>query len=132
MAKRRLAIHVDEALRGTGHGGKVDVRVLINEDTVGSKSFSLLVNTVKPAGTCLRGEERLMEHKHTIEHGLYCLSGAGHMVISGERYPIEPGTAVFVPANEMHYVKNASDTEELKYIIFYVPGGEEKAFLVRS
>ena len=52
MAKRKLAIPLSDALRGIGHEGRVDVRVLINEDTVGAKAFSLLVNTVKAADSC--------------------------------------------------------------------------------
>ncbi len=127
MEKRRLAVRLDEALRGKGHGGKVDVRVLINEDTVGAKAFSLLVNTVKAADSC--NVEGSAGHKHDTEHGLYCLSGKGTYTISGQDYALAPGTAVFVPANEMHYISNDSLTEDLTYIIFYVPGGEEKEFL---
>jgi mannose-6-phosphate isomerase-like protein (cupin superfamily) len=129
---RRLAVGIDEALRGSGHGGKVDVRVLINEDTVGAKSFSLLVNTVKAGDDCLNAQEGALGHKHGIEHGMYCLSGRGAMVISGVKYNVKSGTAVFVPANEWHYVENHSTDEDLRYIIFYVPGGEEKEFLAKK
>jgi quercetin dioxygenase-like cupin family protein len=130
MEKRKLSVSIDEALRGVGHEGKVDVRVLINEDTVGAKSFSLLVNTVKAADSCaVAGSQG---HNHETEHGLFCLSGSGGMTISGVRYQLKPGTAVFVPAHEYHYVDNDSQTEELKYIIFYVPGGEEKEFLAHK
>lgn len=132
MQERRLAVGLEDALRGSGHGGKVDVRVLINEDTVGAKSFSLLVNTVKAAESCLNEEEGPRGHKHDIEHGMYCLSGRGAMVISGVRYPVKPGTAVFVPAHEWHYVENDSADEDLRYIIIYVPGGEEKDFLAKK
>jgi len=130
MGKRRLAVHLDEALRGKGHGGKVDVRILINEDTVGAKAFSLLVNTVKAADSC--ATEGSGGHKHDTEHGLYCLSGKGRYIISGEEYLLTPGTAVFVPAQALHYIVNDSQTEELTYIIFYVPGGEEKEFLAHK
>ena len=119
--KRKLAVHVDEALRGSGHQGRVDVRVLINEDTVGAKSFSLLVNTVKAAESCaIEGESvpGRLGHQHEIEHGLYCLSGRGSMTIGGVKYPLKPGMAVFVPARELHYVDNESMDEDLKYIIF--------------
>jgi quercetin dioxygenase-like cupin family protein len=127
MAKRKLAVPLNEALRGIGHEGRVDVRVLINEDTVGAKAFSLLVNTVKAADSCaVVGSQG---HKHETEHGLYCLSGKGRYVISGEEYELRPDVAVFVPAGEYHYIINDSPTEELRYIIFYVPGGEEKEFL---
>lgn len=127
MAKRRLAVPLSEALRGIGHEGRVDVRVLINEDTVGAKAFSLLVNTVKAADSC--AVEGSQGHKHDTEHGLYCLSGKGRYIISGEEYELRPNVAVFVPAGEYHYIINDSPTEDLTYIIFYVPGGEEKEFL---
>lgn len=130
MAKRKLSFTVDDAIRGTGHGGKVDVRVLINEDTCGSKGFSLLVNTIK-AGDSGQSAEAL-GHKHTIEHGVFGLKGQGKVVISGDDYELRPGTAVFVPANEMHYVANEKTDEDLTYIIIYVPAGEEKLLLAEG
>ena len=130
MEKKKLAVTLEDALRGTVHGGKVDVRVLINEDTVGSKSFSLLVNTIKADDTCL--QEGTKGHKHEVEHGVYCLSGRGSIVIEGQGYPLNPGTAVFVPANQMHYLENLSADEDLTYIILYVPAGEEKMLLAKG
>ena len=130
MSARKLGVTLDQALRGTVHGGKVDVRVLINEDTVGSKSFSLLVNTIKADDTCL--QEGTQGHKHAVEHGVYCLSGRGAVVISGTSYPLRPGTAVYVPPNEMHYLENHSTDEDLTYIILYIPAGEEKLLLAKG
>jgi quercetin dioxygenase-like cupin family protein len=97
---------------------------------VGAKAFSLLVNTVKAADSC--AVEGSQGHKHDTEHGLYCLSGKGRYVISGEEYELRPNVAVFVPANEYHYIINDSPTEPLTYIIFYVPGGKKKIFLKTS
>jgi mannose-6-phosphate isomerase-like protein (cupin superfamily) len=130
MSTRKLAVTLEEALRGRVHGGKVDVRVLINEDTVGAKSFSLLVNTIKADDSCL--QEGTQGHKHEVEHGVYCLSGRGAIVISGQSYPLLPGTAVFVPANEMHYLENHDAEQDLSYIILYVPAGEEKILLAKG
>lgn len=130
MRKRKLSFTVDDAIRGTAHGGKVDVRVLINEDTCGSKGFSLLVNTIKAGDSC-RAPDTL-GHKHQVEHGIYGLQGRGKVVIGEERYDLLPGTAVFVPANEMHYVANEKTDEDLSYIIIYVPAGEEKLLLAQG
>lgn len=130
VARRRLSFTVDEAIRGTAHGGKVDVRVLINEETCGSKGFSLLVNTIK-AGSPSESAESL-SHKHEIEHGVFGLAGHGKVVISGEEYDLQPWTAVFVPANEMHYVANLNPSEDLTYVIIYVPAGEERQLLAKG
>lgn len=130
MGKRKLAFTVDDAIRGTAHGGKVDVRVLINEETCGSKGFSLLVNTIKAGDSCQAPET--LGHKHEIEHGIFGLKGSGKVVISDEEYDLEPGIAVFVPANEMHYVANTKTDEDLTYVIIYVPAGEEKLLLAKG
>lgn len=130
MGKRKLSFTVDDAIRGTAHGGRVDVRVLINEETCGSKGFSLLVNTLRAGAT---GESpEVLEHKHEIEHGVFGLRGSGMVVVSGEEYELRPGTAVFVPSNEPHYVANTSADEDLTYIIIYVPAGEEKRLLAND
>ncbi len=127
---RRLAVAPEEAIKGTAHGGRVEVRILINEDTVGARSFSLLVNSIKAGGTCL--QEGTQGHKHAVEHGVYCLSGRGTVFVSGRPYPLRPGTAVFVPANEMHYFENEDSREDLVYLILYVPAGEEKLLLAKG
>ena len=130
MEKRKLAVTLEEAIKGRVHGGKVDVRILINEDTVGAKSFSLLVNSIKPDDSCL--QQGTQGHSHEIEHGVYCLSGRGSITIGGQEYPLRPGTAVFVPARELHFLSNESADEDLTYIIMYVPGGEEKLLLAKG
>lgn len=130
MSERKLSFTVDDAIRGTAHGGAVDVRVLINEETCGSKGFSLLVNTIR-AGAA-REAPQALEHMHEIEHGVFGLKGSGMVVIAGEKYELRPGTAVFVPSNELHYVANTSADEDLTYIIIYVPAGEEKRLLANG
>ncbi|RKX76276.1 MAG: hypothetical protein DRP87_12370 [Spirochaetes bacterium] len=123
MKAKNLSHHIDNAIEGMTHGGTVKYRILLNEDTCGSKSFSLLVNTMKGGETCR--EEDTQGHKHDVEHGFYCLSGRGYVSIGGEKYSFTPGTAVFVPSGQMHYVVNEGQ-EDLDYIVLYVPAGEEK------
>ena len=126
---RKLAFTLDDAIKGKAHGGKVEFNILINEDTCGSKSFSLLVNKIKPNDSCQ--QEGTVGHKHEIEHGVYCLSGTGSITIGKETYPLLPGTAVFVPSQEMHYLTNLDPKQDLVYIIIYVPAGEEKLLMAK-
>jgi|GEM_PF-929641 len=127
---RKLAFTMDDAIKGVAHHGKVEVNILINEDTCGSKSFSLLVNKIKPDDTCQ--QEGTLGHSHDIEHGVYCLSGSGMITIGGESYPLMPGTAVYVPPREMHYLTNLDPKQDLVYIILYVPAGEEKLLMAKG
>lgn len=122
---QKLAFTMDDAIKGVAHHGKVEVNILINEDTCGAKSFSLLVNKIKPADTCQ--QEGTKGHSHEIEHGVYCLSGVGSITIGEDTYPLLPGTAVFVPSQKLHYLTNLDPKEDLVYIIMYVPR-ERKSF----
>lgn len=127
---QKLAFTMDDAIKGVAHHGKVEVNILINEDTCGSKSFSLLVNKIKPDDTCQ--QEGTKGHSHEIEHGVYCLSGAGAITVGDDTYPLMPGTAVFVPSQKLHYLTNLDPKEDLVYIIIYVPAGEEKLLLAKG
>ena len=48
-------------------------------------------------------------HSHAWEHEIYILSGEGEVVEEGGSTPIRPGTAIFIPGEETHQLKNTGE-----------------------
>ena len=95
-------------------------RILLDEQSVGAKQFALLVNEFDPGLTSTA-------HKHDAEeHAFYVISGAGIMNIEGEKIPVAPGDAVFVPPGKMHQISSTGDAP-LKYVVLYSPPGPNLA-----
>jgi quercetin dioxygenase-like cupin family protein len=62
-------------------------------------SFSMRLFEVAPGG-------HTPKHAHAHEHEAFILEGTG-IVMEGEReHIVRPGTAIFVPPNEMHQFRN--------------------------
>lgn len=116
--EKKLIVSLKDAVTGVLHGGAGTFRVLVDEEISGAKNFSLLVNTSK-AGT--KGEE----HKHTVEHCWYILSGRGTVYLDGKSFSIEPKMAIYVPANMLHKLDVEPD-EDITYVVIYAPPGPEK------
>lgn len=116
--EKKLIVSLKDAITGVLHGGAGTFRVLIDEEISGAKNFSLLVNTSK-AGT--KGEE----HKHTVEHCWYILSGRGTAYLDGKSFSIEPEMAIYVPANTLHKL-DVEPGEDITYVVIYAPPGPEK------
>ncbi len=50
------------------------------------------------------------KHAHAYEHEVYVLEGTG-VVLEGEReHPLRPGSAVYVPPNQVHQFRNTGPT----------------------
>jgi len=77
---------------------KVRIRWLIAEED-GAPNFAMREFCVDPGG-------RTPYHAHHWEHEVYVIDGKG--VVAGEEgeTPLEPGTVVFIPGNEMHNFLN--------------------------
>jgi len=116
--EKKYAVSLKEAVTGVLHGRAGTFRVLIDEEKSGAKNFSLLVNTMN-AG--VEGGE----HKHSVEHCWYILSGRGTMYIKGKAYKLEPEMAVYAPAETLHRIDVDPD-EDLTYVLIYAPPGPEQ------
>lgn len=123
MSKKPVICKVDEIEGKIGHGGAVNVKILVDDITCGAKNFSFLVNTMSAGLNCNQTGDG---HDHEEEHCMFCLSGSGGIVVEGEKYPVSPNTMVYVPPKAMHYVW-ADEGEDFTYIIVYSPAGPEKA-----
>jgi mannose-6-phosphate isomerase-like protein (cupin superfamily) len=116
---KKYAVPLKEAVTGVLHGRAGTFRILIDEQTSGTKHFSLLVNTLN-AGVV--GDE----HKHDVEHCWYILSGKGTIIIDGKSYRVEPDMAVFAPADTLHKIIVDKEQDLTAVVIYAPPGPEQK------
>jgi quercetin dioxygenase-like cupin family protein len=74
------------------------IRCLIGPDDA-APSFSMRQFEVAPGG-------HTPKHAHAYEHEVYVLEGSG-VALEGEReHPLRPGSAVYVPPNQLHQFRN--------------------------
>jgi quercetin dioxygenase-like cupin family protein len=74
------------------------IRCLIGPDDA-APSFSMRQFEVAPGG-------HTPKHTHAYEHEVYVLEGSG-VVLEGDReHPLRPGSAVYVPPNQLHQFCN--------------------------
>jgi quercetin dioxygenase-like cupin family protein len=102
-------------------GGDARVAIYFEQSVTGDKAASMSVFTARPGA-------RVPPHRHAAESEiLLVLRGAGVMTVLGESYPIEPMTAVQVPANIEHSFDVIGE-EPVEAIQFYTPAGPEQRF----
>ncbi len=84
--------------------GNVQWRTLLSADRTPTDSLTLGVAEIKP------GElDGLSCHRHPQSEVYYVLSGVGVVTIEDLQYPISPGSAVFIPGNAKHRVRNTGN-----------------------
>lgn len=74
------------------------IRCLIGEPD-GAPSFSMRQFDVAPGGYTPK-------HAHAHEHEVFVLEGAGVVAEGDVEHLLSPGTAVFVPPNQVHQFRN--------------------------
>ncbi len=88
-------------------------RVLIGKND-GADHFCMRIFEISPGGyTPL--------HTHVWEHEMFIHQGKGSVFSGGEWTTVESGTAVFVPANVEHQMKNIGDVPML--MVCLIPAG---------
>ena len=115
---KKWVVSLEEGIKGDLPNKTGKYNILLDEETAGTKHFSLLINEMH-AG--IKG----LEHSHTVEHAWYILSGHGRISMEGKVYEIGPGMAVFAPAEVPHKI-DVDEKEPLKYVVIYAPAGPEK------
>ena len=97
----------------------------IERDTLAGKDFRRVLYTGKHCQLVLMSlrpkEEIGMETHPENDQFLRFEGGQGAVFINDNRYEVEDGDAVIVPAGARHNVVNLSDTEELKIYTIYSP-----------
>jgi mannose-6-phosphate isomerase-like protein (cupin superfamily) len=90
-----------------------------------SKHSQLVLMSLKPR------EEIGMEVHPDNDQFFRIERGQGKCIIDGNKYDLEDGVAIVVPAGSQHNVINTSDSEELKLYTIYSPA-HHKDGIVRA
>lgn len=78
-------------------------RIALGKDD-GTPNFCMRVFTVGVDGYTPR-------HSHQWEHEIFVHAGKGQVFQNGEWRDVEAGTAIFVPGNEEHQLRNNGETD---------------------
>jgi quercetin dioxygenase-like cupin family protein len=76
----------------------VTIRWVISEED-GAPNYYMRVFEIAPGG-------HSPQHRHPWEHEIYILSGEGEMVGEDGTTVVGPGTAAFIPGEELHQIRN--------------------------
>ncbi len=91
----------------------VEGRVLIGKDD-GATNFCMRVFEISKDGNTPR-------HTHDWEHEIFIHAGSGKVLLGDEWQTLSPGTAIFIPGNVDHQMKNTGN--ELLVVVCLVPSG---------
>ncbi len=72
----------------------------------------------------LEGNGHTPCHTHDWEHEIFFHSGRGEVLSNGRWTPVSPGTAVLIPGNEEHQIRNHGD-EPLVFVCLVPAGAPE-------
>ncbi len=89
---------IEPARYSGGAAEGVAGRVVIGRKD-GAGNFCMRVFEVEPGGYSPR-------HAHDWEHEMFFHAGEGEVFGNGKWNPVRPGSAVFMPPNEEHQVRN--------------------------
>ena len=73
----------------------------------------------------LRRGETLEPHRHSEPETYYTLAGRGIVTIDGVPHPVVPGTAIFIPGDAEHAIRN-DDDEDLEILYVFAIGDFNK------
>jgi len=90
------------------------LRELLHPDKQPLQLRYSLAQAIVPVG------QTSMPHALTTSEVYYILSGSGEMHIDGEKQPVEPGDAIYIPPNARQFIHN-SGTEPLVFICIVDP-----------
>jgi mannose-6-phosphate isomerase-like protein (cupin superfamily) len=97
----------------------------IEKDTLENDNFRKVLYTSKHSQLVLMSlkpnEDIGMEIHNENDQFFRFEAGKGKVVIDGNEYSVEDGSAIVVPAGAEHNVINVSDSEELKLYTIYSP-----------
>ena len=91
-------------------------RVMIGKKD-GAKNFCMRLFEISKDGYTPR-------HTHDWEHEIFVHSGMGEVFIENKWYPVSEGSAIFIPINIEHQIKNTSD-KTLTFICLIPSGAPE-------
>jgi len=97
----------------------------IEKDTLENTNFRKVLYTGRNSQLvlmCLQPKEEIGMEVHTENDQFFRFEkGQGEVIIDGNKYIVEDGSAIVVPAGAQHNIINTSDTEQLKLYTIYSP-----------
>jgi quercetin dioxygenase-like cupin family protein len=119
QSQQHFQIHIDDMgpadVRADEGWRQMDIRFLVSNESGGARNVCWW-RTVFPPGAA---HER---HYHpNAEEVLYVLRGRGAAGTQDTENEVTPGTAQYIPAGVTHWLRNASDTEDLEIVGCYAP-----------
>ena len=82
--------------------GDVSFRVLFSADRTPTSSLYTGLGELAPGGW-------LGLHRHTQAEVYHLVEGSGVVVLDGDEHPVAAGSAVFIPGNAEHGIRNTGD-----------------------
>ena len=82
--------------------GNVSFRVLFSADRTPTSSLYTGLSELAPGGW-------LGLHRHTQAEVYHLVEGSGVVVLDGVEHPVAAGSAVFIPGNAEHGIRNTGD-----------------------
>src|SRR3954451_13568144 len=91
--------------------GCVRWKTLLSADRTPSETFTLGIASLAPG-------DALREHRHAQPELYLVLDGTGEVVLDGAAHPVVAGTAVYIPGNARHGIRNSGATVlRLAYVL---------------
>jgi quercetin dioxygenase-like cupin family protein len=88
-------------------------RVMIGKDD-GASHFCMRVFEIGEGG-------HTPSHTHEWEHEIFIHQGHGELFNNGDWVSVAPGTAIYIPGNELHQIKNKG--KEPLVVVCLIPSG---------
>jgi mannose-6-phosphate isomerase-like protein (cupin superfamily) len=98
------------------HGGAAVIEALPPADVEGTRSYRVPVSRrmgardIAQAISIYAAGRAPSQGNRQAEEVLYVVRGSGACHIDGDRYELEPGTAVFIPPGSVYQIENPSNT----------------------
>ncbi|MCL4301870.1 MAG: cupin domain-containing protein [Anaerolineae bacterium] len=102
--------------------GRVQWRTLFSAERTSTEALTAGVAEIRPGN-------RLKVHRHAPAELYYLLAGEGMVTIDGTEYPVGVGTAVFIPGNAAHGIRNTGQTLLRFFYAFAVNSFDEVEYI---
>lgn len=107
----------DEGWNNERHG-RIAWRTLFSSERTPTESLTAGVGEIGPG-------DRLEAHQHTPTEVYYIFAGEGAVRIGEEEYRLKPGSAVFIPGNAVHGLRNTGRDILRFFYVFAADSFEE-------
>jgi mannose-6-phosphate isomerase-like protein (cupin superfamily) len=105
--------------------GLVYWKTLISKGVTPSEHLTLGIASLPPGGA-------LREHRHEQEEVYLVLEGSGMVRVGDEEFPVEAGSAIFIPGGTLHSCENTGASELRAAYVFPADSFEDVEYVFES